>query len=187
MKEVWHFVSEHAICVEDDLPGLSLLRQHNVLLMEVFADMGLSNSDLYKVNICRLHLQVLTIADITDGCGERITWNAWQGQLALPHTPQYKWGLQPRPPESFWVIWQRVITRLCGRDRLLLQPLGHWTGEGCKCWIWWYDECTESLFQQTEEASFRYIEKSARNTRRANWRYNESVHTLADVPMSVTP
>jgi hypothetical protein len=120
-------------------------------VMDVFAESG-----LHKVNICRLHLQVLTIADITEGCGEQLTWNAWQGHRALPHINKYKCSLQPRPPESFWAVWQRAIASLCGRERRLLQPLGHWTEEGCKHWIWWYDECTESLFWQMGESSIWY-------------------------------
>jgi hypothetical protein len=187
MKEAWRFVSEHEICVEDDLPGFTIRRQHDRLLMEVFSELGLTRSDLHKVNVCRLHLQVLTIADITDGCGDRITWDAWKGQRALPTTYQYKWGTQPSPPDSFWAVWQRAIATMCGRDRRLRQPLGHWTGEGCHQWIWWYDEGTESLFQHTKDDTICYLDRSARNTRRANWRFNDLSFTRANIPSSATP
>jgi hypothetical protein len=187
MKEVWRFVSEHDICVEDDLPGFTIRRQHDRLLMEVFTALRLSRSDLHKVNVCRLHLQALTIADITDGCGDRLTWNAWQEKRAVPHTYQYKWGIQPSPPVSFWAVWQRALSMLCARDRRLLQPLGHWTGEGCQHWIWWYDECTDSLFKRTKEDTICYLDRSACNTRRANWWFNELSFAPADIPSSATP
>jgi hypothetical protein len=116
IKETWCFAVQQDICVSDNLPGFGDLRQHDRLLMEGFAELGLLEVELYKVNVCRLHLQVLMIADITDGSGEQITMNAWQGKQSLPHTHQYTWGVQPHPPATFWTVWQRAIAHLCGRD-----------------------------------------------------------------------
>jgi hypothetical protein len=60
--------------------------------MEVFSELGLLDAELSKVNLCWLHRQVLTISDIADGSGERITMNAWKGTQSVPHTNRYKWG-----------------------------------------------------------------------------------------------
>jgi hypothetical protein len=127
------------------------------------------------------------LADITDGSGERITRNAWQGKRSLPHTNRYTWGVQPNPPATFWTVWQRSLAQLCGRDRRLLQPLGHWTGNGCEHWTWWYDECTESLYRRSNRASFRYPDKSARNTRQAVWRFTEHIQIPSEIPATATP
>jgi Reverse transcriptase (RNA-dependent DNA polymerase) len=187
MKSIWRFVVDHDICVADDIPQFASLRQHDQLLMEVFATQGLSNKDLVKVNICRLHLQVLSIADITEGCGERITSNAWNGVKALQHVSRYTWGVQPRPPEAFWLVWKRAVTQLCGRDRRLHQPLGHWTVDGCKHWIWWYDGLTETLYRRQPDGTVSYPDKSSRNTRRAAWRFNDQMIIPSDIPLSATP
>jgi hypothetical protein len=187
MKESWRFLAQQDICVADDLPGFGSLRQHDHLLMEGFTELGLSDAELGKLNVCRIHLQVLTIADITEGSGECITWNAWNGKRALPHTSRYTWGHQPTPPATFWSGWKHALATLCGRDRRLTQPLGHWTVDGCSHWIWWYDECTEALFRRTEGASYCYPEKSARNTRQAVWRFIERTQIASDIPLSATP
>jgi Reverse transcriptase (RNA-dependent DNA polymerase) len=187
MKEMWRFLVTQDICVEDDLPELGRYRQQDRLLMEAFSSMDLSAADLYKVNICRLHLQATTLADITDGSGVRITANAWNGIRALPHTHRYRWGAQPRPSSNFWVVWKRVIGHLCGRDRQLLRPLGQWMRDECTHWIWWYDTPTETLFSRMDGASVQYTDRSARNTRQAVCRFHEQVTVAATVPMSATP
>ncbi len=187
IKETWRFLVEHDICVSDDLLDFGHLREHDRLLMEGFADLHLAATDLAKINVCRLHLQALTIADITEGTGERITRDAWNGKRSLTHTLRYKWGLQPSPPASFWQTWQRALAHLCGRDRRLLQPLGNWTEYGCKHWIWWYDEPSETLYRRTAVASFCYLDKSARNTRQAEWRFNDRTQIQCDKPSSATP
>jgi hypothetical protein len=102
MKSTWRFLIEHDICVADDLPDLDLIRQHDGLLMEEFDKLGLSKTELCKANVCGMHLQVITIADITEGNSEQITDNAWNGMRALPHTRKYKWAFQPRSPATFW-------------------------------------------------------------------------------------
>jgi hypothetical protein len=187
MKSTWKFIAEHDIAVADDIPDFKYIRHHDRLLMDGFTAMGLTKTDLYKVNMCRMHLQAITIADITDGSGELITLNAWNGKRALPHTKRYNWGLQPSPPATFWTVWKKALKHLCGRERRLLQPLGHWTREGCEHWIWWFDEITESLFSRHAEGSFRYPDKSSRNTRQAAWRFNDRSKVPSDVPLSATP
>jgi hypothetical protein len=147
----------------------------------------LLDADLYKFNTCRIHLQVMTIADITEGNGECITLNAWNGVRAIPHNSRYKWAVQPRPPATFWSVWKRVLAQLCGRERRLIQPLGNWTDDGCEHWIWWYDASTETLFRCSDGISYRYLDKSARPTRLAQWRFNEQIFETAEVPASATP
>jgi hypothetical protein len=170
MKELWRFLTKHDICVEDDLPGFGYLREHNILLMEVFTELGFSTRDLGKLNVCWLHLQVMSLAEITDGRGERITQNTWTGARSITSN-QYTWGIQPHPLATFWIVWRRALAMLCGRDRQLLQPLGKWNGKGCNHWLWWYDEITETLYRREKGVSVRYPEKSARNTRQVVWIY----------------
>jgi hypothetical protein len=187
MKATWRFAVEHDIIVSDDIPQFAYLRQHDQLLMDGFVKQGLSKSELSKVNTCRLHLQVLSIADITDGCGEHITSNAWNGVRAPQHTSRYKWGFQPRPPETFWLVWKKAVGQLCGRDRRLHQPLGYWTAEGCQHWMWWYDSTTDSLYRRHSDGSFNYPDKSSRNTRQAAWRFNDQIKIPCTIPSAATP
>jgi hypothetical protein len=187
IRETRRFLAEQDICVSDDLPDFGYVRQHDRLLMVSFAALNFSASDLAKINVCRQHLQALTLADITDGTGERITLNAWNGKRSLQHTLRYTWGFQPNPPATFWTTWRRAIASFCGQDRRLLQPLGHWLTDKGNQWIWWYDESSETLYKRTAIASFCYPEKSARNTRQAEWRFNAQRQIPCDIPQSATP
>jgi hypothetical protein len=142
MQETWRFLVKQDICVHDDLPPFVYMRAHDHHLMDGFSALGLSKTDLSKVNVCRMHLQVLTVADITDGKGvERMERYPSVATFRLVHV-----GFQPRPPETFWLVWQKAISHLCTRNRCLVQSLGQWTDDGCQHWIWWYDVPTESLF-----------------------------------------
>jgi hypothetical protein len=85
--------------------------------MEVFSELGLLDAELSKVNLCWLHRQVLTISDIADGSGERITMNAWKGTQSVPHTNRYKWGLNRDRRQHFgWYGNVQLHTYVDGTD-----------------------------------------------------------------------
>jgi hypothetical protein len=57
--------------------------------MQKFYDLGFWGQDLYKLNICCIHLQIITIADITDGIGERVLEVAWNGKQSTEANGHY--------------------------------------------------------------------------------------------------
>jgi hypothetical protein len=66
-------MDEHEIRIEDTSPDFPLSRANDQLLIPLFYDKGIRGYDLYRVNLCRLYLQVLTVSDVTTGCGTKIT------------------------------------------------------------------------------------------------------------------
>jgi hypothetical protein len=81
---------EHDISVTDNIPDFEYICHHDRLLMDGFTEIGLTQMELYKVNLRRMHLQAITIADITEGSGVHITSNAWKGTQAMRNTTRYK-------------------------------------------------------------------------------------------------
>jgi hypothetical protein len=90
LKWTWKFAKQHRIDLRNDLPDFKLKREKDELLMQKFYDLGFWGQDLYKLNICRIHLQIVTIADITDGIGERVLEVITNGQSN--HVPHKHFG-----------------------------------------------------------------------------------------------
>ena len=72
---------------------LRATKANDTFLIEAFADRGYKNSQLTTLNICRKHLQVTTLADITVADGSVIL-------------PAIKAGKEPST-SSFTLIWPR--------------------------------------------------------------------------------
>jgi len=73
-----NFLWEYQITLQHDITLLPQ-RQHDLLIMEAFSQMHLSQSELFDCNCCRLYLKVLFLSDIVTGDGCEISENAWSG------------------------------------------------------------------------------------------------------------
>ena len=74
-----------------------LLRRGDLSIMEAFCSLGLTTQKLGLLNLCRLYLQVETLA----------------GQ-ALPSTSTLLWPRQGRP--NSWATWRHSLATLFLRD-----------------------------------------------------------------------
>jgi hypothetical protein len=86
LQQTWQLMDRHEIRIEDTSPDFLLSRANDQLLVPLFHDTGIRGHELYRVNLCRLYLQVLMISDITTGCGNKITKLAWNGQRDTTRT-----------------------------------------------------------------------------------------------------
>jgi hypothetical protein len=186
VRFTWKFLHHYDICVRDDLPDFPMMRENDTLLMANFGRMLFPAMVLAKINRCRIFLQAVTIADITDGSGNKITEEAWHGKPSINLTPHLQWGWQPRPPESFWAAWRQALSKLCARHCELRTPLGRWTDAGQRRVIWWFDQASEALFQ-SGPTSFTFPSRSIRRTRTATFRFLASSKTSSSIPPSATP
>jgi Reverse transcriptase (RNA-dependent DNA polymerase) len=187
LKWTWKFAAQHRIHLRDDLPDFPIKREHDEILMQQFGTMGFRGQDLYKLNICRIHLKAITLSDITDGNGERITDAAWTGQLSSAMNTQYQWPIQPRPPETFWVIWRQATHGFCERNQVLKRKLGRWTSTGALTAVWWFCPRNESLFKRTEVETVTFTMRSTRNTRNSSLRFRAVPTTQSVIPPTAKP
>jgi hypothetical protein len=187
LKWTWKFATQHRISLKDDLPDFKMKRAHDTMLMQEFQQMGFQGQDLYKLNTCRLHLQVITVSDITDGEGKRVTDDAWKGQSASTLNGHFQWPVQPKPSKAFWDTWQRAIKSLCGRNRSLQRPLGLWTADGAATAVWWFCPRTESLFKRTKDEIVTFPLRSSRTTRNSLLRFKTSPTIPSAIPTTARP
>ncbi len=66
-------MAAYQIRIEDISPDFLMSRANDQLLVPLFHEKGIRDAQLRRHNPCRLFLQVLTISDITTGCGTKIT------------------------------------------------------------------------------------------------------------------
>ena len=57
---------------------------------------------LKEINRCRMYINAITIADLTEGNGNQVTQEVIKGRKDKFRTSKYKWLYLPRPPESAW-------------------------------------------------------------------------------------
>jgi hypothetical protein len=83
----------------------TLSRANDQLLIPLFHETGIRDDQLHRLNLCWLFpLQVLTISDITTGCGTKITTAAWNGDRDTTRTSCYQWPTQGPPSIQDWIL-----------------------------------------------------------------------------------
>jgi hypothetical protein len=80
IQSVWHFAHRFKIALHDTEAQLSLMCTRDQSLMESFVNGGFRGQDLIHLNICRMFLHSVTLADITTINGLEITSTAWEGR-----------------------------------------------------------------------------------------------------------
>jgi hypothetical protein len=104
----WKFMSNLDIkMTSPSNPQLPVLRERDQLLMDILTTpLTLSRDVLLRLNVCRIYLQAVSLADIVTADGARITSRAWHGQIDPSRPSSFTWPTQQRPPDSDWKLWQ---------------------------------------------------------------------------------
>ena len=126
---LWKFSRENNITF--DLPTIwrpTMLRVNDKCIMDIINITIMTRTELLAINACRLYLQVITISDIVDATGKFLVSTYYRPPLHYKSRSTFKWPYQPRPSESEWYYWRRMIRDyLCINETLVLRhPLGPW-------------------------------------------------------------
>jgi hypothetical protein len=115
------------------------LRLYDSVLMDDLIRETYPSSHVAKINLCRLFLQVESLAEICDATGQRILDCVWRGERPKS-TSKFLWPRQARPHEASWQLWRRFLRFVYlapslqsatkrSTDLLLDTPLGGWIGQ----------------------------------------------------------
>ncbi len=109
------------------------IHPNNRFLMADFIAAGYNPKELQTLNNCHLHLQVTTLAEISDHTGDRLQPSTLQHGNQTPtiamSKSKYNWPHQPSPAKPAWNLWTKTIKTLYTKPGLpyqLKQPLGQW-------------------------------------------------------------
>ena len=82
MNDLFHFCSDHNICLKDNCTPLTLRTTQDRFLMEAFLP-HFKPYELARLNHCQKHLQVITLSDITIANGTHLETAMVSGQSRL--------------------------------------------------------------------------------------------------------
>ena len=94
IRSLWEFVDEYKIHLPEYNFTLKKKRDGDIFLMEAFHRAGFSKRQLQALNRCRFFLQVETLSDITDGTGNQISKQAYDGKRTTYTSKIHDWPVQ---------------------------------------------------------------------------------------------
>jgi hypothetical protein len=176
IRQTWQFMDAHQIRIEGNSPDFVLSRANDQLLIPLFHEQGIRDDQLQRLNRCRLFFQVLTISDITTGCGGKITKAGWNGIRDKTRTSSYQWSSQGTPSVQDWVLWRTSWTEVLRLQsgKRLIRPLVQWlpTEEQCR---WFFDPSTERLYEKAGFEITYYPRAPGHPSRNALMKFHRSL------------
>ena len=113
-------------------------------IMNIFYSWGYNSKDLYLLNLCRLYLNVITVADISNFEGSHIDNDIMICKKARKR--KLIWPNQIYPPLRSRRLWTQAIKRLCVDTNQLVSPLGRWTTDSHQIWDVTIEHPSRTLF-----------------------------------------
>ena len=95
----------------------------------ILATKRFTESQLLRINYCRLYLNAHTVSDIATACRRFLCPLLLKGDL-VPIDRNWKTNhlIQEKPSDNSQKIWNRACTMIClYRRRKTIRPLGPWT------------------------------------------------------------
>ena len=128
IKTVGEACYSYDISLHDKFGALQLARAFDQFLMPAFAKIC-TKEELVMLNLCRLFLEVVTLADICTITGDRISQAAFEGLRQDQGLHKYNWPRHPPSlPTEYWNLWQTKIqalfTQFGSHSLKLNKPLG---------------------------------------------------------------
>jgi hypothetical protein len=133
--------------------------------MPNFIENGASIQELISLNLCRLHLRVTTLADITESSGAMILQDAWTGNNWFTLHRIDTWPVIPRPTAAHWNIWRTYIKKgFITRGLRLHSPLKPWINID-PGWVWFFSPSQGTLLQKHSNTWYAFPRVSQRGHR----------------------
>jgi hypothetical protein len=181
LKSMWEFVNTFGVRIDDDIPELAPWREHDVLLIPAFLQLGYSGAELRWLNMCRLYYKVSWLSEVCSGNGNSILRCFLEGAATAIITT-LRYPNQGFPPKSAWITWKRALSRLCNSNQFLHHPLGNWV----RTPNWFFDPTSERLFHLQVGQILEYQAIRTRRSRNSWATFAHPVYSL-EIPTSALP
>ena len=182
-KATKEFMREHQIQIRIKQDKFPILRENDQYIMQIAMKMELNTRELRLLNRCRLHLGVITIADITNEQGTHIISTATRRinaiQMESEITPTIH---QPKPSKDPWKLWNKFIEYITLSKQLRLKTiLGKWIVNKSQIRRKYYYYRTEdTIYHIREDEIFYWTERSANNWKDAMDKYSKTTTTIPE-------
>jgi hypothetical protein len=174
------------------------LRQHDCILMDDLIYSIFTPSQVKKINLCRLYLQVECLAKICNPTGTCILDAVWRGTRPLSHS-LFLWPRQTRPHSASWQLWRRFIhlvylhsskqrSMVRSSDLRLAQRLGPWLGNRhleIRRWRTYVSTDGDTLYHYRHDILYQSVRITS--CTRHNNRFHCAAVTIPTLPHTVIP
>jgi hypothetical protein len=126
-----------------------IARDGDLCLMDYFISQRLPHRMLAILNLCRIYLQVITLADNSSAYSRYILPEAKAG-LCIPHrTSNLDWPIQGWPPPADWQLWRHTLAYLEDKGQLV-SPLSSWLTPSHQKWHTYYNPVNKTVLLHTD-------------------------------------
>jgi exonuclease III len=129
-------------------------RDGDVYLMDLALSANLTKYEIRGINLCRLFFNALTLSDISNASGTRLSPGILDGSilLSLQSTPKGPKVKQPPPSDRAWTAWRKLLRHISDLRGNINYPqqLGNWTVSGPNLrrqWPFLYSPSHDSLYR----------------------------------------
>ena len=177
LKSIWEFLWKHEIRLRGTATPLPCeQRESDGFLMELITtELRMSKREVLGFNRCRLHMEAMTLADVTTGDGTAISTWAKAGKQNTDQRSQWLWPKERpgRIDQTAWLKGLGLLTDPATFKFSNAHRLGCWISRPHKLdtWIWRFDPGSHDLFRRLNGIWFTYRPISPRQPRnRSNFR-----------------
>lgn len=168
ITHLWMFARKNDIEFEYKIPDRKR-RTNDRYLMDEFLRLGYRGVAIKYLIQCRMHLQVLTIADIADADGTRLCHDIEQHQKRTDIPSRFNWPNQPSPSARAWTIWDEAIKKITHMrlTRHLDDPVGEWIDNDKDRCEWFYSPHERRIYRRNEDVWEAYSHNGHANRPRS--------------------
>ena len=126
LKSINSFIQDHKIKITLPYKFHPLLRENDKYIMIVAYEHHMTKTELRYLNYCRLYMNVISIADLTDEEGSYIRSEMYEN-YKVPYIQTKQLCRQTKPYNSSWTPWKKLLKLITLPNRRKLKiPLGKW-------------------------------------------------------------
>ncbi len=178
LTSIWQFLNSIKATLEIERQWIpQVCREHDQMLMDIALTLHFTPPQLASINYCRMHLQVLTVSDITAADGISLLSSSWRGVQDPSRVSNLHWPVIPRPKD--WASWTLLLQHISTGSKLT-RPLGRWTQYPHQQWTWFKHITHPTLYRRdiAEDVWFCYTgteSLQARHTRQTLVQYSDPI------------
>jgi hypothetical protein len=122
-------------------------------MMDKVCKLGVYNdSQLFDINAVCMYLQVMTLLDIANAKGKRISDEAFKGTKLRDRYFVQKWPRQPVITMKQKNLWKAVLeAAFTSSGMVLKQSLGTWTNTPTQAWRNFFNSATQNVVTSTTD------------------------------------
>ena len=168
IKCLWLCLDKYKISLRKPSTPYPPQRTNDFSLMDTVIDAKIfTNSEIYRINLCRIYLQVFYLSDICSGNGRGVMNNYMDGLFSPIRKSTWIWPRQQQPTSKDWKLWRIAIHEVWAHSEshILQNPMGNWTRIPHQTFRFYYDNKIISVIEKKENGSFDVYKKTEGRTR----------------------